>query len=156
MGECIIWKMNWIPIVAWIEHGNEQKMFRIQEPILHDNLQQSPPCQKISMQIIGLSATMSTSYFFRPTWIISKWCQNFSWLKHLCQYICRIITNFNFQQMNVHFVDNFLNKMKSDINMLGTNMMYLVLWQTTSTLAISKHLYMFLSNTQVINKTRHP
>ena len=38
----------------------------INEPSLHENSQQSPPCQKIFKHITYLAATKSTSYFFHP------------------------------------------------------------------------------------------
>ena len=40
--------------------------------------------------------------------------------------------------------------------MFSTSMMDLIFWQTNITLAITKHIYMFLQNTQVIDQTMHP
>ena len=68
---------------------------------------------------------------------------------HLCKHICRVICSSDFLEYNIPFIDDFPNKMKSNIDVLGATMMNLVLCQTNGTLVVAENLHVLLNNIQI-------
>ena len=72
---------------------------------------------------------------------------------NLCHHIGRVVNNIDLLKQYISFIQNFSNKIKPDINVLGTSMMSKILHQTDRTRTITENSNMLLRNPQVIAQT---
>ncbi|KAM7481524.1 hypothetical protein LguiB_006107 [Lonicera macranthoides] len=70
---------------------------------------------------------------------------------NLCQHICRIIFGAYLNQIYHTVFNNFPNEVISDINMLGSSMMNLILRQVNCTLTVTVHHHFFRLQTKITN-----
>ena len=117
--------------------------------------QQAPSCWKVSQLITSLAATMSIGCFFRPMLVCPSNVRTFH-KQLLLSIYPQGYQQFQFSINECPLINNYLNKMKSNINMLGASMMDLVVRQTNSTLVITNIPLRVLKKWHVINKTMHP
>ena len=69
---------------------------------------------------------------------------------HLSQYFCWILIRVHLHERNITFLYDIPHKMISDVDMLGTSMMNLILHQVNRTLTVAPQVHVLLVNPQIV------